>query len=212
MKQIFKSQIAMLLVWALVCLSVPMMTGCTSKTPVEIAQDAVTGFTLGKTYVADARALLPQITTLNPELAKIVDQFSTIADQNLDSLIKLGNAYVALPSGDTYQALLNGVDAIVATVNASVLSVAKVTNPDSQAKVLAVMTVAASILQGVLVLLKQKANAAQLKAVPKIAGRIEFKQIKPYLNREYARQQLKSRPELRTMGYSADDILQTAGF
>jgi hypothetical protein len=198
-----KKILSISLCYVLLACAVASTTGCES--PTQIVQQAVDGFKLTKTYVAAAQGLLPEIATLNPDLAKEVAEYGALASSNLDSLIKIGDTYLAAPSGDTYQSLLNGVDAFAASVDAKVLAVAKVSNTNSQAKVLAAITISSIVLHGILTALKSKASSAQLKAVPKVTGRVEFDQIRQYLNKEYARQELTAR------GYDADQVFTAAG-
>jgi hypothetical protein len=199
-----KKVLSIAICYLLLACSVSFTTGC-NQTPTEIVQSAVNGFTLTKTYVAAAKSMLPQITTLNPELAKEVTEYAALADANLDSLITIGNAWLAAPSGDKYQNLLNGLDALVANVDAKVLAAAKITNTQSQAQVLAGFTIASVVLHGVLVALKNKASSTQIKAIPKVTGRVQFEEIRQYLDREYARQ------ELTAHGVDAGQVFSAIG-
>ena len=190
-----------LLAAALVCMGAT--TGCAS--PTDVVQQAVTVFQTSKGFVATAEALIPELQQINPELAKEVSEYANLAGSNLDNLITAGNAYLAQPSGDKYQNILNGVDALTASVDAKVLAAAKISNPQSQQKVLAVLTIASVTAHAVLTVLQARASRAQLKAVPVISARVTLDQIKPYLNLDYAR------GEIAKQGYDAHSVLSLAG-
>ena len=180
------------------------MTGCGSAT--EVVQQAVNAFQAGKSLVATAQALVPELQTINPELAKEVSEYATFAGANLDSLITVGNAYLAAPSGDKYQNILNAADALTASVDSRVLAAAKITNPQSQARVLAVLTVASVSLHATLTILKASASKSQVKAMPAITARVDFqKEIVPLVDRAYAREQIAAH------GYNADMVFLAAG-
>lgn len=195
------------------CLSIGLMammaflplitTGCGS--PTEIVQQAVNVFQTGKGFVSSAQALLPELQQLNPALAKEVAEYADFANANLDNLIVAGNAYLAKPSGDKYQNILNAVDALTASIDGKVLAAAKITNPQSQHRVLAILTLASVSSHGILTLLQQRASKAQVKAMPTIAARVTLEQIRPYLDLNYAREQIAAR------GYDPDKVLTLAG-
>ena len=167
-------------------LSISLMPiGCTQK-PTEVVQQALTVFQAGKQYVAAAQSLAPQLQIINPEIAKEVSEYAALAGQNLDSLIAIAQAYLAKPDAQGYQALLNGVDALTASIDQRVLAAARITNPQSQARVMAILSVAATSAHVILGLLQSKASKGQIQAMPKIAGRASFEEIRPYLDRDYA--------------------------
>ncbi|HEY2496543.1 MAG TPA: hypothetical protein VGK24_05700, partial [Candidatus Angelobacter sp.] len=83
---------------------------------------------------------------------------------------------------------------------------AKISNPQSQAKVLAILTLASVSLHATVTILKQKASKAQLKAMPVITARVDFnKQIAPLIDREFARSQIAA------AGYYPDRVMAAAG-
>ena len=177
-------------------------TGCNST---EVVQDTVNVLNQVQGYVGTARALLPELQTLNPVLAQQVDEYTALASGNVANLITVGNAYLSSPSGDKYQNILNGIDALTATVDAKVLAVAKVTNPASQAKVLAVLTVISVSLHAILTTLKAKASKTQMKSMSAISARVSLDQIKPYLDLDYAREKIAE------SGRSPEVVLWAAG-
>ncbi|HEV7676228.1 MAG TPA: hypothetical protein VGQ12_16980 [Candidatus Angelobacter sp.] len=180
-----------------------VMVGCGS--PVEIVQQAVGVFQTSKGIVASAQALLPELQQLNPELAKEVAEYAGLANANLDNLIAAGNAYIAKPSGDKYQNILNAVDALTASVDAKVLAAAKITNPQAQHRVLAILTLASVSSHAILTLLQQRASKAQVKAMPVIAARADFEKVKQLIDQGYVRS------EITKAGYNADVVMAAAG-
>jgi hypothetical protein len=164
------------------------ITGCGSLP--EIVQQVQAGLKVGQTYVATAQDLMPELQQVNPEIAKEVQEYLALAAPNLENLIKLCDAYLAKPSGDKYQNILNGVDALAAGLDARVLAAARVTNTQSQAKAIAILGLAATAAHVVLGILEQKASKQQLKAVPAVTARVTPEEIKPFLNREQAQRQM----------------------
>jgi hypothetical protein len=177
--------------------------GCGSAT--DVVQQAVNVFQTSKSFVDTAKALVPELQQVNPELAKEVDEYADLAGTNLDNLITAGNAYLAKPSGDKYQNILNGVDALTASVDAKVLAAAKISNPQSQQKVLAVLTVASVSAHAVLTILQARASKAQVKAMPVISARVTLDQIKPFLDLPNARSQIAN------AGYDPKEVMALAG-
>ncbi|HEX7289468.1 MAG TPA: hypothetical protein VF532_25010 [Candidatus Angelobacter sp.] len=168
---------------------IPMfISGC--GTLPEVVQKVEAGLKVGRTYVAAAQDLVPELQQVNPEIAKEVQEYLALAAPNLENLIKLCDAYLAKPSGDKYQNILNGVDALAAGLDARVLAGARVTNTQSQAKAMAILSLAATSAHVVLGILEQKASKAQLKAMPVIAGRATPAEITPFLDRGQAEQQM----------------------
>jgi hypothetical protein len=180
-----------------------MLVGCAS--PTEVVQQALTVFQTSKGFVETAKSLIPELQQMNPELAKEVGEYADLAGVNLDNLIVAGNAYLAKPSGDKYQNILNAVDALTASVDARVLAAAKISNPQSQQKVLAVLTVASVSAHAVLTILQARASRSQLKAVPVVNARVTLQEIKPFLNLHYAR------GEIAKAGYDANEVFSLAG-
>lgn len=179
-------------------------TGC-NQSPTEIVGKVVAGLQDVQEYVQQAKQLAVVYQQLDPPLAQEVGEYAALADQNLASLITIGNNYLAKPSADTYQALLNGVDAFVQSVDQKVLLAAKISNPQTQQKVLTIIALAATGAHIVLGLLEQNANKKQLKAMPKAGMRVSFEEVRPYLDRTYAA------AELTKMGYEGDKTLERVG-
>lgn len=189
----------------IVCMTlIPLFTiGCGSAT--DVVKEAVVAFQTSKGFVDTAKALVPELQSVNPELGKEVAEYADVVGANLDSLITAGNAYLVKPSGDKYQNILNEVDALTASVDAKVLAAAKISNPQSQQKVLAVLTVASVSAHAVLTILQARASKSQLKAMPVITARVSLQEIKPYLDLAYARAQIAK------AGYNPDEVLSLAG-
>ncbi|HEY2497298.1 MAG TPA: hypothetical protein VGK24_09535, partial [Candidatus Angelobacter sp.] len=83
-----------------VLVSIVPMTGCSATV---VVQGAVNSFQVAQGFVGTAKALVPELQTINPELAAEVREYADFASANLTNLITAGNAYLAAPSGDKYQ-------------------------------------------------------------------------------------------------------------
>lgn len=186
----------------LIAFSVVAVGGCNAT---EVVKDTVNVLQGVQGYIATARALLPELQSLNPDMAKEVDEYTQLASGNVANLITIGNAYLASPSGDKYQNVLNGIDALTANVDAKVLAVAKVTNTTSQTRVLAVLTVISVSLHAILTTLKNRASKSQVKAMPVIVARVSLNDIRRYMDRDYARAQIAA------AGYDANAVLAASG-
>lgn len=175
------------------------VTGC-SGNQTQAVQKAVGVISQIKDYVDSAQALIPGLQSVDPALAAEVQEYSQLASVNLGNLINIGNAYLQKPSGDQYQVLLNGVDAFAAGIDATTLKAAKISNPNTQQKVLVILGLASTAAHVAVDLLREYATSAQKKAMPAIANRVSFDQIRPYLNPEAARETLAG------LGYSQHEI------
>jgi hypothetical protein len=179
--------------------------GCTPQSQAQGVQNVVTQLKNIQPIIKDAENLATVYAQLDPALSAAILEYTKLADDNITSLLKIGNDYLARPSADNYQALLNGVDAFAASIDAKVLEAARISNPQTQQKILMLLALAATIIHIAVGILQQHASAKQLKTMPKLTGRVRFEQIKPYLDRAYAR------AELARMGYDADAALSAFG-
>lgn len=197
MSRIFapKSALAVLLIASTLCMGT---TGC-SQNPTQTVQNVVNVLSQVKAYVDSTQALLPGLQSLDPALASEVQEYAELGSTNLANLIAIGNAYLAAPSSDKYQQLLNGVDSFTAGIDTTVLQAAKIANPNTQHTVLIVLGLADTGAHLAVSLLKQYASSSQLKAMPKTA-QVDFDLIKPFIVPDYARAQLAS------MGYQPYEV------
>jgi len=153
-----------------------------------------------------ASLILQELQQVDPEAAEYFSPFLQKADPALASLIAAADNYIANPGADAYQALLNGVDAFTAQIDQAALGTAGIKNQQSQAKVVGWIAVFSTGLHVTLGILDSYATSKQKKAVPAVSARVSFDQIRPFLNRSYARK------ELSQMGYTnPDQILTYAG-
>jgi hypothetical protein len=120
-----------------------------------------------------------------------------------------GKAYLAKPSGDGYQNLLNAVDALTQTTDKQTLAASRVTNTQSQSKTLAILTVGSIGAHALLTLLEQKATSAQLSKMPAITARVSFDQIKEIFHKQVDKEMVCS--ELARKGYDPNAVLAQVG-
>lgn len=198
--------LAVVLTMAL-CLMSMNITGC-STTPTQAVQNTVKELNNVKNYIAAANTFAVALSQVDPALAAEITEYAGIANTSVDKLIQIGNTYLAKPDANGYQALLNGVDALVANVDQELLKAARIANPQSQGKVLLYLGLVATGLHLINGFLVQKATPAQMKALPVIAH-VDFNLIKPYLNRPAALEDLQA--ILRTGPEGAKSLLQAYG-
>jgi len=199
-----KAGTALMLCFALITL--PFTTGCTQSQAVAAMQKVDTGLKIAKGVIPQANLILQELQQVDPEAAEYFTPLLQKADPALDKLIAAAEAYIANPGADAYQAVLNGVDAFTAQVDQAALGTAGIKNPQSQAKVVSWIAFFSTGLHVTLGILDSYATSKQKKAVPAVSARVSFDQIRPFLNRSYARD------ELTAMGYSnPDQLLAYAG-
>jgi hypothetical protein len=160
-----------------------------------------------------AQALLPQGNVILQELEQVdpgaiaeYGPFISNAQTLVGKAITASDAYLANPGADAYQALLNAVDAITAQADQQLLASLKIVNPNSQIKVTGWIALFSTGLHVALTVAESYATSKQKKAVPAVTARVPFNQVRPFLNRSYARE------ELTSMGYkNPDQLLAYAG-
>ncbi|HZU30674.1 MAG TPA: hypothetical protein VFB79_06135 [Candidatus Angelobacter sp.] len=202
-----KAGTALMLCFALVL--VPMaMTGCTyDQAKVTAAvQNIDNGLRGLQSQIPTANVIIAELQALDPEAAATVQPFVADATSLLPKLITACDTYLQNPGADAYQALLNGIDAFTAQIDQDALKIAQVKNSQSQVKALTAVALFVTGTHVVLGIAKQFATSKQIKAVPTQSARVSFEQIRPFIDRESARKELKG------MGYNADAALQAAGF
>lgn len=199
---IAKAGTALMLCFALIAM--PFTTGCTQAQVVSAMQKVDTGLKIAKGILPQASLISQELQQADPAAAEYFAPLLVKAGPALDKLIAGTEAYIANPGADAYQAVLNGVDAFTAQVDQAALDTAGIKNPQSQAKVVAWIALFSTGLHVTLGILDSYASSKQKKAVPAVSARVSFDQIRPFLNRSYARD------ELSAMGYSNPDQLMTA--
>lgn len=181
------------------------IAGCQHPLTVDQVVGIADGYLEGALpFLDQAPAIAADLRLLDPALADQIEKWAPIIRTNAQNAIALGKGYLAAPSGDNYQKLLNAVDALGQTVNQQVLSAAKITNPASQQKVLALLGLVATGIHLSVALLKQHATSSQINNLPAIA-RVDFRKVRPYLNRGYAHDQLAAQ------GFDANAVLASVG-
>lgn len=203
---IAKAGTALMLCFALI--SMPLMTGCTYNQAEVVAavQKVDTGLKIAKGILPQANLILQELQQVDPEAAEYFAPLLQKADPLLTKLIAASDNYIANPGADAYQALLNGVDSFTAQVDQAALDTVNIKNQKSQAKVVGWIAFFATGLHVSLGILNAYATSKQKKAVPAVSARVSFDQIRPFLNRSYAHD------ELAQMGYSnPDQLLAYAG-
>lgn len=164
-------------VWALIILLLPLpfMEGCTAKSA---AQEIVNWTPALQSAVAtvDSTAAL-----LAPADAPIFAAATAGFDAASDILAAQAKAYLANPTAGVLAQLQSAVAVFQQQVNASLLSAAKITNPNSQAHVLNAINGVATIVVAMLALVSSISSKA---AVARMAARstVKLAVVRPYLD------------------------------
>jgi hypothetical protein len=150
-------------VWALIALLMPLpfMGGCSAKS---VAQEIVNWTPSLQSAVAtvDSTAAL-----LSPADAPIFAEATAGFDAASDVLVAQAKAYLANPTAGVLAQLQSAVVVFQQQVNASLLSAARISNPDSQAHVLNAINGVATIAIAILALVSSISSKA---AVARMAG------------------------------------------
>jgi hypothetical protein len=154
-------------VWALIALLLPLpfMEGCSAK---NAAQEIVNWTPALQSAVStvDSTAAL-----LAPADAPVFTAATAGFDAASDLLVAQAKAYLANPTAGVLAQLQTAVAIFQQQVNASLLSAAKITNPNSQAHVLNAINGVATIVVAILALvssISSKAAVARMAAQSKI--------------------------------------------
>ena len=164
-------------VWALIALLMPLpfMGGCSAKS---VAQEIVNWTPSLQSAVAtvDSTAAL-----LAPADAPIFAEATAGFDAASDVLVAQAKAYLANPTASVLAQLQTAVVVFQQKVNASLLSAAKITNPNSQAHVLNAINGVATIAIAILALVSSISSKA---AVARMAGSSTSKlaAVRAYMN------------------------------
>lgn len=163
--------------WALIALllPLPLMSGCSTK---NVAQDIVNWTPALQSAVAtvDSTAVL-----LAPADAAIFVAATTGFDAASDMLIAQAKAYLANPTAGVLAQLQTAVAVFQQQVNASLLSAAKIANPDSQQHVLNAINAVGTVVIAMLALVSSVSSKA---AVARMAAQSTTKlaAVRPYLD------------------------------
>jgi len=199
-------------VWALIALLLPLpfMEGCSAK---NVAQNIVNWTPALQSAVAtvDSTAAL-----LAPADAPIFAAATVGFDAASDLLVAQARAYLANPTASVLAQLESAVVVFQQQVNASLLSAAKITNPNSQAHVLNAINGVATIVVAMLALvssISSKAAVAQMAA----QSTVKLAAVRPYFDEGNAVAMVASHygepvEEARVQMAQVDASLAQAGF
>ncbi|MGD0097030.1 MAG: hypothetical protein ABSB60_11075 [Terracidiphilus sp.] len=171
------SSTAKLGVWALIALLVPLpfMGGCSAKT---VAQEIVNWTPSLETAVAtvDSTAAL-----LAPADAQVFAAATAGFDAASDMLVAQAKSYLANPSASVLAQLQTAIAVFQQQVNASLLSVAKIANPNSQTHVLNAINAVATVVVAMLALIS---SISSKTAVAHMAAQstVKLAEVHPYLD------------------------------
>jgi hypothetical protein len=164
-------------VWALIALilPLPLMGGCSAK---NVAQEIVNWTPALQSAVAtvDSTAAL-----LAPADAPIFAAATAGYDAASDMLVAQAKAYLTNPTASVLAQLQNAVVIFQQQVNASLLSAARITNPNSQQHVLNAINAVGTVVIAILALVSSISSKA---AVARMAAQsaIKLAAVRPYLD------------------------------
>jgi hypothetical protein len=167
--------------WALIALllQLPFVGGCSGKS---VAQNIVNWTPALQSAVAtvDSTAAL-----LDPADAPIFTAATAGFDAASMELVAQAKAYLANPSNSVLTQLQTAVVTFQQQVNASLLTAARITNPSSQAHVLAAINGVATIVTSILALVQSVSSKA---AVARMASKstIKLSSVAPYVDKDKA--------------------------
>ncbi len=163
--------------WMLIALLVPLpwMEGCSAKS---VAQNIVNWTPALESAVAtvDSTAAL-----LTPADAPIFAAATSGFDAASNLLVTQAKAYLANPTAGALQQLQTQVVTFQQQVSASLLEVAKITNPSSQAHALTVIEDVATIVNSILSLVASISSKAAVRKMSSETG-IKLSMVRPYLD------------------------------
>jgi hypothetical protein len=193
-----------------VCLALAL-AACSITSVVQKAQSDLQLFQAGLTNAVN---LVPTLNQVNPDLGAVVTKLNATAGPLAASALAACATYLAKPSGDNYQNLLNLTDSIVQTVDAQTLAAGHVTNQQSQTQTLATLTVIDLGAHALLSYLESKATAKQIEAVPTPAATTaaNFQSVKDLVNRGAVNRNFVEAELAKSVGQrEAETIMVTAG-
>ena len=164
-------------VWMLISLLLPLpfIDGCSGKT---VAQEIVNWTPTLQSAVATVDSTA---TLLDPSDASVFTAATTGFDAASDLLVAQDKAYLANPNATVLAQLQAAVVTFQQQVNASLLSAAKITNPNSQTHVLNAIDAVATTVTAILALVSSVSSKA---TVARMASQstIKMAAVRPYLD------------------------------
>ncbi|MGA2277771.1 MAG: hypothetical protein ABSG00_09210 [Terracidiphilus sp.] len=167
-------------VWALIALLVSApMTACSGTS---VAQNIVnwTPALQGAVATVDSTAAL-----LAPADAPVFTAATVGFDAASNLLVAQAKAYLANPTASVLAQLQTAVVTFQQQVNASLLSAAKITNPNSQSHVLNAINGVATIVTAILTLVSSISSKVALARMAQ-QSTIKLAEVQPYLDRQSA--------------------------
>lgn len=167
--------------WALIALLLPatLMTGCSGIT---VAQQIVNWTPTLESAVA---ALNSTASLLEPADAPVFAAATAGFDAASKLLVSQAQAYLANPNASVLAKLQVAVVDFQQSINASLLTAAKISNPNSQQHVLAGINAVGTAVTAILSLVESvssKSQVAQMAA----QSTIKLASVRPYLNQDQA--------------------------
>ena len=167
--------------WALIALLLPMplIGGCSGT---RVAQNIVNWTPTLESAVATVNSTA---TMLDPKDAPIFAAATAGFDAASNELVVQAKAYLANPNASVLVQLQTAVVTFQQRVNASLLQVARITNPASQQHVLNAINAVATVVTAMLALVTSISSKA---AVARMASQstIKLAAVQPYLNKNKA--------------------------
>lgn len=167
--------------WALIALLLPMplIGGCSGT---RVAQNIVNWTPTLESAVATVNSTA---TMLDPKDAPIFAAATAGFDAASNELVVQAKAYLANPNASVLAQLQTAVVTFQQRVNASLLQVARITNPASQQHVLNAINAVATVVTAMLALVTSISSKA---AVARMASQstIKLAAVQPYLNKNKA--------------------------
>jgi hypothetical protein len=163
--------------WAMIALLLPLpfMGGCSTSS---VAQDIVNWTPALQSAVATVNSTA---ALLAPADAPIFVAATTGFDAASNLLVAQAKAYLANPSAGVLAHLQAAVVAFQQQVNASLLSAAKITNPNSQQHVLNALNAVGTVVSSILSLVESVSSKAAVAAMA-AHSTIKLAAVRPYLD------------------------------
>jgi hypothetical protein len=167
--------------WALIALLLPapFMTGCSGIT---VAQEIVNWTPTLQSAVA---TLNSTASLLEPADAPLFAAATVGFDAASKLLVSQAQAYLANPKAPVLQQLQAAVVAFQQNINASLLTAAKITNPNSQQHVLNGINAVGTVVAAILSLVESVSSKSQVAAMA-AQSTIKLASVQPYLNQGLA--------------------------
>lgn len=175
---------AVALIAILLGFTIPAITGCSGTS---VAQNIVNWMPALQSTAATAAA---SVSLLQPQDAVLVGASLAAFNAGANLVDAEAKAYLANPGATTLQQLQTAVVTFQQQVNASLLSAAKITNPQSQQSVTAAVNAVATVINSVFALIAGiKGNTIAAMATSKT---VTLAMIRPYRDDEQAAQVIAS--------------------